>query len=149
MSGFRLLVCLDASRAALAAARLAVAMTADHGGEIRAVSVLEDDETARRLDARTAEGRPTAERLERAARSMLERVAAMGADQRVTVTTELLHGDPLRTVLHAARAWRPDLIIVGRTGRSGPASPMVGSLAMHLVEFADWPVVIVPDVPPP
>jgi len=57
----------------------------------------------------------------------------------------VLRGDPLRAILEDAREWQPDLILVGRTGRSGPGSPMVGSLAMHLIEFTEWPVVVVPE----
>lgn len=60
MSELRLLVCVDTSRAALAAARLAVRLAAEHGGRIRAVSVVEDGDTARQLDARGATPAPHA-----------------------------------------------------------------------------------------
>ncbi len=148
MSARRFLVCVDGSRAALSAARLAVSMAADQGGMVRAVAVIENGDALQRLDAPGRQERPAADRLERSARSMLQRVVSIGQGQDVRVETGLLRGDPLRAILRDARDWRPDLVVIGRTGRSGPGSPMVGSLAMHLVEFTEWPVVVVPDAAP-
>lgn len=131
MTGFHLLVCVDGSVAALAAVRLAIDLVARHGGDVRAVSVVGGNDPGRRGARDVA--------------VVLDRVTRMGADRDVTVETEMLAGDPLRAIVRDARAWRPDLVLIGRTGRSGPGSPMVGSLAMHLVEFAEWPVVVVPE----
>lgn len=144
----RVLVCVDGSRPALAAARLAIELAAERGGEVRAVTVVEDGDAARRLDARGRHERPAVDRLERSARAMLVRVSALGADRGVPVETGLLAGDALRSILRDAREWEPDLVVVGRTGRSGPGSPMSGSLVMHLIEFADWPVIVVPAAAP-
>lgn len=148
MSGFRLLVCLDTSKAALQAARLATRLAAEHGGRIRAVSVVEDGDTARRIDSHGRHERPASERLQQGVRAVLDRVTAMGDDQGVAVEPAILEGDPLRAILTEAERWGPDLIVIGRTGRSGPGSPMIGSLAMHLVEFTEWPVVVVPATAP-
>lgn len=145
MSELRLLVCVDTSGAALAAARLAVRLAAEHGGRIRAVSVAEDGDTARQLDARGRHDRPASDRHERGVRAVLDRIASLADDRDVAVETSTLEGDPLRAILRDAGAWHPDLLLVGRTGRAGPGSPMVGSLAMHLTEFTDWPIVIVPE----
>jgi len=83
-------------------------------------------------------------RREQSARAMLDRVVAMGADRGVHVDSVLLAGDPLRAILADARAWSPDFVVIGRTGRTGPGSPMIGSLATQVIEFAEWPVVVVP-----
>jgi nucleotide-binding universal stress UspA family protein len=144
-TGSRLLVCVDSSRAALQAARLAIDLAAAHGGPVRAISVTQDGATARRLDARGRHHRPATERLTQGARAVLDRIVSLGAARGVPVETALLVGEPLRAILREAEDWGPDLVLIGRTGRSGPGSPMVGSLAMHLVEFTEWPVVIVPE----
>jgi hypothetical protein len=34
--------------------------------------------------------------------------------------------------------------VIGRTGRRGPASPLLGSLAAHVLEFAERPVLVTP-----
>jgi nucleotide-binding universal stress UspA family protein len=138
----RLLVCVDGSRAALHAARLAFRLTAERAGAIRVVSVVAHDEMAQRLDARGGQERPAGQRFVEGARAVLDHVESLADD--MDVVTAILQGEPLRAILADAREWQPDLILVGRAGRTGPGSPLVGSLAMHLVEFSDWPVVIVP-----
>ena len=129
MSEMRLFVCVDSSPGALAAARLALAMAQQHGGVVRAVSVLEN------------------ERLERGARSMLDRIGAMAAERGIRIETEMRAGDALGELMKDARRWGPDFVLIGRTARSGPGSPMLGSLAMHVIEFSDWPVIAVPTGP--
>ncbi len=69
----------------------------------------------------------------------------MGAQRGVSVETATLEGDPLREILEDARRWQPELVLIGRTGRAGPGSPMLGSLALQLLEFTEWPVVVVPE----
>ena len=151
MSTARLLVCVDGSRAALAAARLAVELAAEHdGGRVRAVTVRDEDrETTERLDARGEHETSASERRRQGLQAVLDRVTSIATDRGVGAETAVLEGDPLRTILRDARAWGPDLVVVGRTTRSGPGSPLVGSLAMHLAEFTEWPVVIVPEPGPP
>lgn len=106
---------------------------------------LDHHETTRELDARSRPGRPASERVAEGIRSVLDRVVAIAGDAGADAATELLEGDPLRAIMRDARNWQPDLVLIGRPGRSGPGSPMVGSLAMHLIEFAEWPVVVVPE----
>lgn len=153
MSDLRLLVCVDRSPAALAAARLAVQLASTYGGRVRAVSVVEDSAIAHRLDARGRPGRLASERLEAGVRSVLEWIDTLGTRRHVPVETELLHGDPLRSILDDARAWKPEMVLIGRSDRTGAASPMLGSLATQVAEFTEWPLVIVPEVaeagPPP
>ncbi|MFP4634423.1 MAG: universal stress protein [Nitriliruptoraceae bacterium] len=148
MSSLRLLVCADTSRAAIEAARLSLRLAEEHGAEVRVVSVVEDGEATRRLDADEQRHSTAAERFEQSVRAMLERITAMGADRGIDVSTSVLRGEPVRSILRDADAWQPDLLLIGRTGRSGPGSPMVGSLAMHVVEFATCPVVVVPEPAP-
>lgn len=145
MSSLRLLVCADTSSAAIEAARLSLRLAEEHGAEVRVISVVEDGEATRRLAVGAGQGSSAAERFEQSVRAVLERITAMGTDRGIDVSTAVLRGEPLRSILHAAEAWRPDLLLIGRTGRSGPGSPMVGSLAMHVVEFASCPVVVVPE----
>jgi nucleotide-binding universal stress UspA family protein len=145
MSDFKMLLCVDGSPAALEAARFALNLAAKLDGEVRAIAVVENHETTRDLGPRYRVEQSAAERLEQGARAVLERIAAMGAESRVRVETAMLHGDALRAVIGDARAFEPDLMLIGRTGRSGPGSSMLGSLALQLLEFAECPVVVVPE----
>lgn len=144
MSGSRFLVCVDRSRAAIESARLAVDL-AGAAGRIRVISVLDDGAVARQVDALGRQEQSAGRRLEEGVRAVLGHVVKLADDRGVHAEAELLRGDPLPSIIHDARRWDPDLIFIGRTGRSGPGSPLVGSLAMHVVEFTEWPVVIVPE----
>lgn len=145
MSGFRLLVCVDNSPAALAAARLALDLVQKHGGAVRAVSVVEDSEAARLLNRGRRRSSSVSARLKQGGRAVLDRVESMGERRDLSVETEILEGTALDRIMTDARRWNPDFILIGRSGRSGPGSPMLGSLAMQVVEFAEWPVVVVPE----
>lgn len=140
----RLLVCVDGSPASLAASRLALDLAEHHEGRMRAVSVVENPEATRSLN-RTGLEPSAGERRERGSRAVLDRIETLSRDRGVPVETALLEGEALRAILRDARDWDPDLVLIGRSGRAGPGSPMMGSLAMHVVEFADWPVIVVPE----
>jgi nucleotide-binding universal stress UspA family protein len=65
----------------------------------------------------------------------------------------LLEGVPFDTILDDAREWKADVILMGRTGRTGPGRALLGSEAERVLEFTDRPVLIVPTLqvqtPPP
>jgi nucleotide-binding universal stress UspA family protein len=146
VNGYRLLVCVNRSPAAIAAARLAIEL-AGHGGTMRLVSVAEDGDTARQIDALGRRERSASQRLEEGVRAVLDRVLALASNHHIDAEAQILRGEPLQAIIRDARAWDPDLVVIGRTTRSGPGSPLIGSLAKHVVEFAEWPVVVVPEAP--
>ncbi len=44
----------------------------------------------------------------------------------------------------ALRTWNVNLIVMGRSDRRGPSSAYLGSVTAHVLEFADCPVLVVP-----
>lgn len=140
----RFLVCVDGSMAGMHAARLAVRLAAERGGEIRAVCVTAGDHVAERVDAMGSPGAPAAERLQRSGQAVLARVQELARPLGVPVAPVLRQGEPFLAILDEARSFHPDLIVIGRTGRRGPASTVLGSVTAHVLEFTDWPVVVVP-----
>jgi nucleotide-binding universal stress UspA family protein len=119
-------------------------MVRRHGGRLRAVCVVDleplPDGGERHPEASTALG----EELRRDARAVLARVGAMAAAKGVDAETVLAEGDPARRLLEEAAAWQPDLILLGRLGRHGPGSRVLGGQAARVLEFSEWPVVVVP-----
>jgi nucleotide-binding universal stress UspA family protein len=143
-SGDRLLLCVDGSSAALAAARLATDMIHRHGGILRAICVVDLEPPV--PGAGTAQGIAAALRAERErdAHAVLAHVKAMAETQGVAVEAVLAEGDPAHRLLEEAAAWHPDLILLGRVGRHGPGSRVLGGHAARVLEFGEWPVVVVP-----
>jgi len=139
----RLLVCVDGSRASLEAARVAIDLARRWGSQLRAVYVVENAEV---------DGSPEADltaRLRESGRAILSRIAAIGGEQGVNVGQGLLEGVPFDTILDDARAWKADMVIMGRTGRTGPGRALLGSEAERVLEFTDRPVLIVPTLQGP
>ena len=138
MQTARILVCTDGSRASLEAARQAIDLARRWRSELRAVYVIE----RANLDGE-AEADVVA-RLRESGRAILERIRALAAAEGVTVDGALLEGVPFDVILEDARAWKADVIVMGRTGRTGPGRALLGSEAERVLEFSDRPVLIVP-----
>lgn len=138
----RLLVCVDGSRASLAAARLTLELAHRWHSRVRAVYVLE------RSDIDGSADPETMLRLRESGQAILSEIARLGNDSGVEVDCALLEGIPFERIMDDARAWKADVIIMGRTGRTGPGRALLGSEAERVLEFSDRPVLIVPTIEP-
>jgi nucleotide-binding universal stress UspA family protein len=141
----RVLLCVDASPAAMAAARLTVSLAAGWAAEVRAVYVAQDSERAAAIEAAViGEQLPAERRLGATANAVLSYVEQLCHAAGVAVTLVLLQGLPFEEILTEARRWRPDLIAIGKAGTRGPAATLPGTVAEQLLEFTEWPVMVVP-----
>lgn len=134
----KLLVCVDGSRASLEAARVGIELAAGWHSEVRAVYVVETSENDGAPDPALVA------RLRESGRAILSRIAGIGAAKGVKVVQELLEGEPFDAILGDARTWQADMIVMGRTGRTGPGRALLGSAAERVLEFTERPVLIVP-----
>ncbi len=136
------LVAVNDSPAAFAAAEVAVALAAQLGAQLRVVTVI--DPASSPVDRRhtTATSR-TAER-ETEANSILKHVVALGASTGLAVTTSLRTGKIAVEILDEAHAVAADMIVLASVDRPGHAIPKVGSHTMRVLEFASVPVLVVP-----
>lgn len=123
----RILVAVDDSAPALAAAHFAIDLAGSLGAAVDVVTVVEPPHD------------PSV---------VLGHVRAIAERAGVPVDIASLRGDrPFEAVLAAARERGDDLIVMGRTSRRSSGRPYVGSQTEHVLEFADIPVVVVPDTP--
>lgn len=143
----KILLAVDDSPAGLAAARVAAQLAQTCRAELRAVTVLLDglleaelvviggqSESSAALRARRGGGQS----------ALLHRVRQIGRAHHVEPQTAALLGQPAPTILADARAYRPDVIVIGRSDRRRAGEPYVGSEVRHVLEFADVPVLVVP-----
>ena len=127
----RLLVAVDDSAPALAAAKLAIALAQTRPTALNFVTVAEPGANAD---------------------SILHHVATLAADAGIAATTTAIDGrQAFEALLAAAQQWRADVIIMGRSDVRRPGQAYVGSQTEHLLEFTDIPVLVVPEpsLPPP
>lgn len=139
----RILLAVDDSPDALAAARLAVELAVGLGGELRVVHVVADHELDALLQTGATE-RDLAARRESSAASVLARVSDLARGQGVPVSTRLRQGEVARAVLDEAEECAADLIVVGRSFRSISGDQYVGAQTRHILELAGSPVLVVP-----
>lgn len=137
----RILVAVDDSPAALAAARCAVALATDLRCDLLAVTVLRDHLFDQQIAASPGQVR---ERREQAATATLRHVRKLAQDAGVRVETVRLSGTPVTEVLGLARRSAADLVVISRASRTGPGAPYIGSEAQRMLEFSDVPVLVVP-----
>lgn len=121
----RILLSVDDSAPALAAAHAAVSLAEDLGAELRVVMVAETGHDPDRV---------------------LRHVSALAQRAGVPVTTAGVRDGtpPFETALAAAETWGADLIVMGRSDRRRTGRPYVGSQTEHLLEFTEIPVLVVP-----
>jgi nucleotide-binding universal stress UspA family protein len=136
----RILLAVDDSAASLAAAHTAIEIAAATGATLHVLHVLVNDEIAAALRAASCTGVP----MSTTAESLLAHVARLATDAGVPVHTEHTTGEPARRVFDHARSWPADLVVIGRTDHLGPGQPYIGHHTQHILEFAEWPVLIVP-----
>lgn len=136
-----ILVAVDDTSAALAGARLAVELAHAVNATVHAIAVVPEADTGPDAD-RSA-------RLEQNASAVLAHVARTAGNANVAVQTTLRRGDPAPCILDRAREVGADLMVVGRSGRPGPGQPFIGSQTRRILEFAESPVIVVPEAERP
>jgi len=121
----RILIAVDDSAPALAAAELAIELGRDPSTKLHFVTV-------------TEAGRTTG--------AVLRHIAALAARAGLSpMFTDISDGgNPFEKLLAAAHDWNADLLMMGRSDKRRPGAPYVGSQTEHLLEFTDIPVLVVP-----
>ncbi len=87
---------------------------------------------------------PTMEQeLKREAKKHLANFAAIPPPPTVPIETQVVMGDPVWEICHAATREHADLIVMGSRGRTGLSHVLLGSVAERVVRHAPCPVLVV------
>lgn len=143
----RILVAVDDSPAALAAARLAVELAQAAQASLRAVAVVADHAITEQLRVSLGGDAGLAGRRVAAADAVLRHVTGLAERAAVPVETVQAEGETAAQVLAQSRAWPADLIVIGRPDPAAAGRPYLNSHIRHLLEFAERPVLVVPPAP--
>jgi nucleotide-binding universal stress UspA family protein len=85
-----------------------------------------------------------AEAVEQTARQEMDALKPMDFLQSVPIQTEILPGAAVDEICAAAGAPDIDLIVISTHGRTGLKHALIGSVAEHVVRYAERPVLVVP-----
>jgi nucleotide-binding universal stress UspA family protein len=76
-------------------------------------------------------------------KQVLKRAKSMAAEKGVTLTTHVLIGHPVRSIVDLASELGADLLVIGATGHSALYERMLGSRADRVIQLAHCPVLVV------
>ena len=65
----------------------------------------------------------------------------------LTVTYDVIQGDPNSAITKYAKQWKADLIVVGTSGKKGIDKILLGSVSQNVLHRADCPVMVIKDGP--
>jgi nucleotide-binding universal stress UspA family protein len=133
------LIPVDGSDEATAAARRGLALATDFDATAEAVHVV--DQRARRLTRTDRESG----RLREHGESVLAEIESLAADIGQPVTTELLEGKPSARIDEYARETDAGLIVLGRQGLTGLGKRLLGGVTEQLLHRTAVPVLVVSD----
>lgn len=139
----KVLVAVDDSPAALAAARAATEFAVRTGAQLRFVHVTSDGALLRALADRGHNNQLTTRRT-KAAVALLHHVGAEAERAGIPAETKHLKGDPAAMVLAEVSDWGAALLVIGRSDVRGAGRPYVGTVTRHVLELVDIPVLVVP-----
>lgn len=144
----RILVAVDDSPAALAAVHTAIELAVCSRATLRVTHVLTDHQLSSRISESESDrpARTVAERRRAEVGSLLRHMQRLAQQAGVEAEIVVLEGEAAQEILAQARSWPADLVVVGRSGRTGAGQPYVGHETRHVLEFADQPVLVVPAV---
>lgn len=135
-----ILVAVNDSPAAFAAAGVAIEYARRWEARLCAVTVIEDGELGDRFT-----GLSTAtERREWAAEAVLDHLVNLGTAAHVVVEGRRRAGRVAAGILAEADAVKAILIVMATVDKPGHSIPSLGSHTLRVLEFADVPVLVVP-----
>ncbi len=135
----KVLMATDFSPATAGALEVARQLAA-RGAEIHLVHVQEHSRIFPHLASRLDEfNREDAARLD----TLADELRRLGARQ---VSQEMCTDHPVKGLLRASAQWQPQLLVVGRHGRGGVKSRLIGSTSHDVARESPVPVLVVPAV---
>jgi universal stress protein A len=134
----RILVPIDLSPHAQAAARHALALAGGDAQKLHLLHVVEPFHPSWKTESAELQREYRAE-----ARARFDQFVREEFPSGQHPHTDIVGGHPVQEILQRAEELKPDLLVVGTHGRSGFRQMMIGSVAERIVRYAPCPVLVV------
>lgn len=140
----KILVPVDGSRACLNAVCLAARLAKMHGAEMTILHVIDDLLLDQLVRFSQKKKNIVREELHNTAKGFLHDMRGEASKEGLaTIGIQIKEGIPHEVIVKEATAKGADLIVIGKTGRRGIGSILLGSVAERVIEFSELPVLIV------
>jgi nucleotide-binding universal stress UspA family protein len=134
----RILHANDGSEHAFHALTLAIAIAKQNESSLHMVSVEEIDYMPEFVEEVREETGSAARRFH----SVIQRARAMADESQVKLTTHVIAGHPVRSIVTLAGDLKVELLIIGARGHSALYERLIGSRADRIMHLAPCPVLI-------
>ncbi len=145
----RILVPVDGSEFSRYAAEEAVRLAQTYGSELIFLHVVDSQVVDALVQREGDGGLRVRDRLSENGRVYLQDVARMAEEYKLPHREEVSEGDPCAVICDTAARADVDLIVMGRIGRRGARSILVGSITRRVIECSDRAVLVIPGLPRP
>jgi nucleotide-binding universal stress UspA family protein len=122
-----IMLAVDGSQHALAAAQMLCDLPLPPGSLVKALAVLVPREASNHAMLETA----------------LQQTAAIFDEKNIDCDAELLTGYPAEALADYADQFQPDLIALGAKGLRATLGILLGGVVQQVVEYANWPALVV------
>lgn len=139
-----ILLATDGSRYSVAAAAEAIELAKRNGSKLVVISVV-PSESVSPMDIVSSQmqRRLIAETELKEAEKNVQTVKASAEKEGVSAEGLILGGKPSETIIHAAKERNADLIVLGRHGKTGLESLLMGSVAERVIVLSSCAVLVV------
>jgi len=77
-------------------------------------------------------------------RALLDRLATVPRNDSIKCETLLIRGDPAPVIVHEAKRWGAELVIMGAHGRGKLYQKLIGSVSEGVLRSRQFPVLVIP-----
>ncbi|MDH3482389.1 MAG: universal stress protein [Gammaproteobacteria bacterium] len=77
-------------------------------------------------------------------RALLDRLATVPRNDSIECETLLIRGDPAPVIVHEAKRWGAELVIMGAHGRGKLYQKLIGSVSEGVLRSRQFPVLVIP-----
>lgn len=145
MSYQKILACVDGSEESFNALRGALFLAKNLKAEIFAVSVVP---VGPELSSALSVFIGLKDTLRKGAEKILKQAEDMAEEEGVKLRTYLEQGEPYQRIIDLAFSLNVDLIILGRTGKTGLSGAIIGSTTMRTIGSSPVDVLVIPKEKP-
>lgn len=137
----QILITTDGSDCSLRAAELGIHLAKTLGANISVIYVI--DTVILKEMTKIADRKAVERELREKGERYLRYIAELAEKEELKTDITLARGTPYDQIVHHAKSFKADLIVIGTHGRRGAERILIGTVAERVIEYAPCPVLVI------